>query len=417
MIRFVAPLSGMFIFALASGYLTTLIPLRINATDGNDFLAGLMGTAYYLGLLAGSFRSESIVCRVGHIRSFACFMALLCATVLSLALSENTTSWLVLRFLNGMAVAGIFVVVESWLLCESDSANRGRVLSFYMVSLYGANAIGQLFVGLLDSSSLMPFILIGILLSLSIFPPAMTRIPTPEIEEASTLGFRKLFELTPSGVLGCFAGGLVLGGLYSMLPIYLADLSGSDDYTVALFLAITMIGGMALQFPVGYLSDIIDRRKMLVLVALAGCAICFALILGSHESWLYYPSLFLFGGATFTLYPLAISHGCDHMHPDDIVAGTQGLLLAYSLGSCIGPIFASLFMSHIPEGLMLYFITVMGATGLFFLIRMAYRPAIYTSEEQYFIPVPRTTPIVAQIDPRSDAEEFLESEDTAKPAS
>ena len=410
MTRFAAPLSGMFIFALASGYLTTLVPLRINAADGNDFLAGLMGTVYYLGLLAGSFRSESIVVRVGHIRSFACFMALLCATVLSLALSDNTISWLVLRFLNGMAVAGIFVVVESWLLCESDTSNRGRVLSFYMVSLYGANAIGQLFVGLLDSSSMTPFILIGILLSLSIFPPAMTRIPTPEIEEASTLGFGKLFQLTPSGVLGCFAGGLVLGGLYSMLPIYLADLSGSDDHTVALFLAVTMIGGMALQFPVGYLSDIVDRRKMLILVALAGCAVCFGLIASSHDNWLYYPLLFLFGGATFTLYPLAISHGCDHMHPDDIVAGTQGLLLAYSFGACIGPVIASLFMGHIDEGLMLYFITIMGATGLFFVVRMAYRPAIYTSEEQHFIPVPRTTPIVAQIDPRSDAEELLDTE-------
>lgn len=417
MTRFVAPLSGMFIFALASGYLMTLIPLRINATDGNDFMAGLMGTVYYLGLLAGSFRSENIVSRVGHIRSFSCFMALLCASVLSLALSENTYVWLLLRFINGMAVAGIFVVVESWLLCESDSSNRGRVLSFYMLSLYGANAIGQLFVGFLDSSSLTPFILIGILLSVSIFPPAMTRIPTPEIQEASSLGFRKLYELTPSGVLGCFAGGLVLGGLYSMLPIYLADQSGSDDHTVALFLAVTMIGGMALQFPVGYLSDIIDRRKMLIAVALAGCVVCFGLILTPENSWLNFPLLFLFGGATFTLYPLAISHGCDHMHPDDIIAGTQGLLLAYSFGACIGPVMASLFMEHIPEGLMLYFITIMSITGVFFLIRMAYRPAIYTSEEQHFIPVPRTTPIVAQIDPRSDAEETLDTEEAARPAS
>ncbi|WP_067520401.1 MFS transporter [Endozoicomonas ascidiicola] len=409
MMRFVAPLSGMFIFALASGYLTTLIPLRINANSGDDFLAGLMGTAYYLGLLAGSFRSESIVAAIGHIRSFALFMSVLCATVLSLALSEHTASWLVLRFLNGMAVAGIFVVVESWLLCESNANNRGRVLSFYMVSLYGANAIGQLFVGVLDSSSLTPFILIGILLSLSILPPAINRIPTPEIEQASTLGFRKLFQLTPSGVLGCFAGGLVLGGLYSLLPIYLVKQSGSDDYRVALFLAITMLGGMALQFPVGYLSDIIDRRKVLVAVMLLGCLTCFCLIMTPDNSWLNIPLLFLFGGATFTLYPLAISHGCDHMHPDDIVAGTQGLLLAYSLGACIGPVMASLSMDYIPDGLMAYFIVTLGMTGVFFLARMPYRPVIYSSEEQPFVPVTRTTPVIAQIDPRSEIEEATEA--------
>ena len=207
-----------------------------------------------------------------------------------------------------------------------------------------------------------------------------------------------------------------MGGLYSMLPTYLVDLRGNDDPSVAIFLTTTMLGGMALQFPVGYLSDIIDRRKMLILVGLTGCSACYALILCSHESWLYYPLLFLFGGASFTLYPLAISHGCDHMHPDDIIAGTQGLLLPYSFGACIGPIFASLFMGHIPEGLMLYFIIVMGATSTFILIRLAFRPAIYTSEEQHFIPVPHTTPVIAQIDPRSDAEELLDPEEKTEPA-
>lgn len=411
MTQFLAPLSGMFIFALASGYLTTLIPLRINASDSSDFIAGLMGTVYYLGLLAGSFRSEYIVSQVGHIRSFACFMALLCATILGLAISDNTTLWLILRFLNGMAVAGIFVVVESWLLSESDSSNRGRILSFYMVSLYGANALGQLFIGYIDTYSLMPFILIGILLSLSIFPPAMTRMPVPQIEQPSSLSLLKLFKLTPSGMLGCFAGGLVLGGLYSMLPIYLANLEGSSDKSVAYYMAVTTLGGMCLQFPVGYLSDMIDRRKVLVGTCITGCLFCLGVSVCSDDSLFNYPLLFLLGGAIFTLYPVAISHGCDHMHPDDIVAGTQGLLLAYSLGACIGPMMAAVAMGHLTDGLMLYFVVIMGSTGLFFLVRMPFRPAIYSVEEQNFVPLPITTPVVAQIDPRAEYEDTTASTD------
>lgn len=412
MARFYAPLTGLFFFALASGYLMTLVPLRINASENNDLLAGMMGGIYYLGLLAGSFRTEKVVRRIGHIRSFAGFIALLSASVLSLALFDNMLLWFPLRFLNGMAVAGIFVVVESWLLCESETANRGRVLSFYMVSLYGANALGQLFVGVVDSDTIAPFLLIGILLALSVFPPVMTRIPTPEIEASSSLDLRKLYGLTPSGVLGCLAGGLVLGGLYAMLPIYLAD-RGLDDDSVALFLAVTMAGGMALQYPVGHLSDFMDRRKALVMVALLGCLVCFLLMMVNDNPWMQLTLLFLVGGATFTLYPLAISHGCDHMHPDDIVSGTQGLLLAYSFGACLGPVFASVFMSHFTEGLMIFFIGAMGVTGLFFLVRMRSRPAIYSLDEQPFVPVPRTTPVVAQIDPRSDSEELDDQEQPA----
>ena len=255
-------------------------------------------------------------------------------------------------------------MVESWLLSESDSSNRGRILSFYMVSLHGANAIGQLFIGYIDSYSLMPFILIGILLSLSVFPPAMTRMPTLQIEEPS-LGLLKLFKLTPSGMLGCFAGGLVLGGLYSMLPIYLTNLEGGNDKSVAYYMAVTTLGGMCLQFPVGYLSDMIDRRKVLVAICIAGCLFCLGVSACSDDSIFNYPLLFLLGGAIFTLYPVAISHGCDHMHPDDIIAGTQGLLLAYSLGACLGPVMA-IAMEHLADGLMLYFVAVMGGTGLFF---------------------------------------------------
>ncbi len=404
MLRFLSPLLGLSIFALASGYLMTLIPLRINALHGSDLLAGYMGSIYYIGLLAGSFRSEHLVTLFGHIRSFAAFMALLCASVLSLAIFDSTASWLLLRFLNGLAIAGVFIVVESWLLCESDEKTRGKILSFYMVALYGANAIGQLFVGLIDSLSLMPFIVIGTLLSLSILPPAMSRIPTPELESVSSLNFIKLFKLTPSAIIGCLTGGMILGALYSLLPIHLLEESGSEQ-SVSIQLSITMLGGMLLQYPVGCYSDKIDRRKVLVAISTLGCICCLLYIWFDHDSWINMILLFLIGGTTFTLYPLAISHGCDHLQPEDIVAGTQGLLLAYSTGACIGPVLAASFIKFSGSGLMLYFAVILAIVALFFLMRIPFRPVIYSSDEQSFVPVPRTTPLVAQIDPRSETEE------------
>ena len=383
----------------------TLIPLRISSLEHSNILSGLIGSIYYLGLFSGSFRSERLVNRIGHIRSFAGFMSVFCFSVLLMAIFTDIYSWLILRFINGITVAGIFVVVESWLLCESDVSNRGKILSYYMVSLYGANALGQLFVGLIHSDSLMPFIVIGALLSLSIFPPATTRAPTPELStEESTLNLRALFKLTPSGVTGCFAGGLVLGALYSILPISLLQ-THSDKSEISTLLTITMAGGMILQYPVGYLSDHIDRRKVLIAVALVGTLACVAYILAANSYWLELFLLFLIGGTTFTLYPLSISHGCDHMLPEDTVAGTQGLLLYYSVGACTGPILGSLMARYFDHGLMLYFILTMGGLGLFFMSRLLSRPVIYSSEEQPFIPVPRTTSVVAQLDPRSDIDD------------
>lgn len=401
--RFVSPLSGLFIFSLASGYLMSLIPLRLGGDD-KDILSGFMGSVYYFGLLVGSFRSERMVVRIGHIRSFSVFMALLCSSVLSLAIFDSTFSWLVCRFINGIAVAGIFVVVESWLLCESDQSNRGRILAFYMITLYGANALGQLFVQFIDSSSLMPFILIGAIFSLSILPPSLTRLPTPEIQEESGLNIIALFRQSPSAVVGCITGGMIMGALYSLLPLMLLE-DSNRAYSVATLLAVTMTGGMLLQYPIGRLSDYIDRRKVMAGVSFFGAFCCFFYVWFAGAPWMSAVLLFLAGGAMFTLYPLAISHGVDHMQPGDIVAGTQGLLLGYSAGACVGPIIAAFCMNQIINyGLMIFFIIIMGATGLFFLLRIPYRPIIFTGESTAFIAIPRTTPVTAHIDPRGDAE-------------
>ncbi len=413
--RYFSPLLGLSIFALASGYLMTLIPLRINNSMGGDVLVGYMGGIYYLGLLAGSFRTERTVTRVGHIRSFAAFMALLCSSVLSLAVFDSVAVWLFLRFLNGLAVAGIFVVVESWLLCESDEKDRGRILAFYMVALYGSNALGQLLVEVLDSNSYVPFIVVGILFSLSILPPALTRIPSPELTNNSSISLTKLFRLTPSAMIGCLAGGMVLGALYSLLPVQLMG-EGSEEGTLGLKLGITMLGGMLLQYPVGHYSDSVDRRKVLVAVSMAGCLVSLLYMVFPSQGWFHMLLLFLIGGTTFTLYPLAISHGCDHLQREDIIAGTQGLLLGYSSGSCIGPVIAGYFLHGSENGLMIYFAIIMGLTGLFFLIRIPWRPAIYSSDEQPFVPVPRTTPVVTQIDPRnSELNENDTKEEIEKP--
>jgi MFS family permease len=407
--KFIAPLSGLFIFSLASGYLMTLIPLQQHEIiKASQNLIGLTASAFYFGLLIASFNVETIVTRIGHIRSFAGFMAILCSSTLALGLSENQIIWILLRFIAGMATAGAYVVIESWLLVSSSPKTRGRVVSIYMISLYGAQAIGQIFIGIFPKDSLTPLILIGILLAISICPPVMSRLPHPEIESPSKLNLFKLFKLTPSGFLGCFIAGVVLGAFYGLLPIYSANVLHHSDEKLSWFMTFALFGGMLLQFPVGYLSDYLDRRKVLIGISILGCCLCTMMMLYNSTHTTQLALIFFIGGTAFTLYPVAISHASDHLSANDIVAGAQALLLSYSFGSCIGPLIASRLMDYSDQGLMIFFIASMGFLSLFFIARLFYRPLIYTSEEQSFVPLPRTTPVVSQIDSRVQDTESMQ---------
>lgn len=407
--KFIAPLSGLFIFSLASGYLMTLIPLHQHEViKASQSLIGFTASAFYFGLLVASFSVENIVTRVGHIRSFSGFMAILCSSSLALGLSNNPFVWVLLRFIAGMAVAGGYVVIESWLLVSSNHKTRGRLVSIYMVSLYGAQAIGQIFIGFFSIGSHIPWLIIGILLSASICPPAMSRLPHPEIESPSKLNLLKLLKLTPSGFLGCFIAGVVLGAFYGLLPIYATDVLKHSKEQLSWFMTFALLGGMLLQFPVGYLSDYLDRRKVLIGISILGCILCIMMMLYSSTNFMQLVLIFFIGGTAFTLYPVSISHASDHLQPNDIIAGTQALLLSYSFGSCIGPIIATRVMDASDEGLMIFFIASMGVLSLFFTIRLFYRPLIYTTEEQAFVPLPRTTPVVSQIDSRAQENETIQ---------
>ena len=400
----------MAIFACASGYLATLIPLHIQARLGSNFLLGLLSSVYYLGLLAGSFHTEKLVVRVGHIRCFAGFTALLGASLLLMPMLENNTSWLVLRFINGIGIAGVYVSIESWLLADSNQENRGRLLAIYMISLYGASAVGQLFISYVGIEGYKPFLIIGLLLFISVLPPSITKLPVPEVSEASALNLVKLFCLTPSGMLGAFVSGIILGSLYGFLPVYLTN-EGTSQTLTGHLLGATILGGMLLQYPVGKLSDYLDRRWILVTISALGALVALVIFFinaAEHVTAITLLLVFL-GGATFTLYPVSISHACDHLEKKDIVAGCQALLLSYSVGSCLGPLLASMLIG-VRGGLMIFFASNMIFLAIFFILRTFQRVAIVTGEENAFIAIPGTTPVVAEIDPRGQQPDETEED-------
>jgi MFS family permease len=168
---------------------------------------------------------------------------------------------------------------------------------------------------------------------------------------------------------------------------------------VALFMALLITGGMCLQYPVGKISDLLERRLVLIFLSIGICIVALTLTVFFQSNYLVYGLLFLFGGLTFTLYPVSISYSCDNLDKEDLVPGTQGVLLAYSVGATAGPFIAPQFIHFLGiNGLFIYIACICVILAVF----LGWRKLMVAAKPNLtrFIAVPRTSPITSQLYPK-----------------
>jgi MFS family permease len=341
---FVAPLSALMIIFAGVGMMNTLVALRLEEMGASNTMISIATSIFFVGLTLGSFRIDRFVTRVGHIRSYAVFASIIAITSLLCGMFLSPYLWLVFRFIAGIGIAGLFIVVESWLLALGRKDNRATILAIYMICLYFAISIGQSLLNIWDIETIYPFCLATILASLSVIPLSMTKSKTPVLEEASALTIFKLYKISPAAVVGSFVSGVLASVTHYLLPLAL-DKSGHSVKMISLIMAITIIGGVVFQYPIGRLGDKIDKRKVLFglgfsLTIVSGLAIWFQ----STFPTLFFATIFVFGGLAFALYTIGISYGCDVTDEKDVVAAVGGLVLVYGLGCIIGPLFIPGFM-------------------------------------------------------------------------
>lgn len=408
-LKTISPLFGLFLFVLGQALFITLAGLRLNHDGYSTAIIGLMGFVTNFGYLIGAFRSERFILRVGHIRAFAAFSSAIAASYMLQGLIVNIWLWIPLRFIAGVGISGVFIVIESWLLAEGTQKTRGQVLAIYMVSLYAAQAFGQMLLHLGSVEDLTLFAVASMLASLAVIPLAMTKAPTPQFTEPSTLSIKKMVKLSPNGIIGCVGAGMILSAVYSLMPVYIVEHLSTDEW-VAFFMAVIIFGGMMLQFPVGKASDLISRKKVLFFLSLATIAIALFNIVSFTTGFVTYLAFFLLGGITFTLYPVSISLASDTLEFKDLIAGTQVLLLSYSLGAMIGPLAAPVFMSTLGlDGLFVYFAIVASLMSVLFLFIKEHPSE--AAQEEYFVPIVQTTPVTAELDPRTKEPDIIEDVD------
>ena len=386
------------------GFLTTLLSIRLERLGTSPLLIGLVGTFYFAGLTVGSLRAPGLVDRVGHIRAFTAFVSLFSASTLSYAVFDHPAFWGGLRLIDGFCVAGVYVCLESWLNERAESGARGTVLAGYMIALYIGQALGQFLLNLSDAKPSLPFVVASILISLSASPVALTHISAPAPESGGALPVTKLYAISPLAIVGATVTGLMLGAFYSLGAVYARRL-GMELSAVAVFMSTVIFGGVALQWPLGLLSDRFDRRRVIVL-AFAGtlaAGLGIALIGGPGLPLLILAALF--GGLSFALYPLCAAHANDHLSPEQRVAATGGLVLVYSAGAAAGPLAGAGVMTMAgTQGLFLFIAACAGGALLFGLWRQARALPVPADRQQSYQVLPRTTPMSAALDPHAPEE-------------
>lgn len=350
----IAPVLSLIIIMMGIACLNTFVSLKLSADGFSSLITGISYSVYYAGMMLGAVHLEKVIHSKGHIRSFAMFAAIASTTIMLQSFFAPPIPWLLFRFLTGLAVSGLFIVIESWLLLMASPKTRGSVLSIYMIALYSAQSIGQFGINLVQIDSVMPFNLSLIFCTASIIPVCIMKAAAPTLAESEYINVFYIARKVPLGFLGCLISGLTLGAFYALGPVY-AQSAKFSLMQISLVMSIAILGGMALQYPIGKLSDIFQRRHVIIFVSLGMSATCFFLYFVNMHFGLLLTVLFLYGGFAFTVYPLSITYTCDFFSSAGITAITAGALLIFGFGCIIGPSVAPLFLAILGhKGLFMY---------------------------------------------------------------
>ncbi|HJO14262.1 MAG TPA: MFS transporter, partial [Alphaproteobacteria bacterium] len=394
------------IISTAHGLQGTLLGIRA-IVEGFSFVStGFVVAGYYVGFLAGSILIPILLQRVGHIRVFAALASLASIAILLHSVFLEPISWFFIRILTGISLSGIYVIMESWLNDKSTNKTRGKILSIYMIVTFSFVGLGQLLLNLSDPAKVDLFILVSILLSFSLLPILLSITDAPNFDNPKRLTLKELYILTPLGFVGAFFIGLAHSAIFGYGAVY-AIAKGFSTFEISIFMIIVSTFGAILQWPIGYLSDRIDRRIILVGVTLIASCLSIFIVASSYLSLIiFFIILAFYAGMSLPMYSLAVAHTNDFLQPDEIVAASSSMAILVGIGAILGPIIASFFMKGIgPDGFFAYLFIVHLLFGLFGLYRMGKRAKPADIESQY-VPLPRNISAVGmELNPKVESTE------------
>ena len=413
-------LFGVALLALGNGLQGTLLGVRASLEDFGPVVTGVVMSAYSVGLLVGSFETPKLISQVGHIRVFAAFASIISTAALVFSIAVTPVTWLILRFMTGICMSGLYIVAESWLNQASSNENRGKLLSIYMTITFSFMGIGQLLMNVADPSGFILFILVSALVSIALVPISLSRTEAPRTETPRSIGIAQIYRRSPLAVVACFGNGLAQSAFFSMGAVYciLQEFSIAET---SILMGLPLIGVVLSQYPMGILSDSFDRRKILTIFTFLSAGLALVCLAAAKVSFVgLAAAIALFGSISLPLYSLAIAHANDNMETDELLGAAGKLVLIFGTGASAGPFIAGAAMQQVgPQGFFIYLGVIYVLIGMFAVYRMTQREALPLEEQgDYMLVVPRSSSVavaavVEQLDASSDEEASEEGSERA----
>lgn len=359
-------LSGVALLMGAIGLQSSLVALRATTEGFASLAVGVISSAYFLGFLVGARLSASWIGRVGHVRAFGAFASIGSAMVLIHVLAISVPVWIVARFLSGVCLSGLVVIIESWLNSSTPRELRGRVLSTYMTINLGGYALGQFLLAAAPIESFELFAVVSLLLSAAMLPVILSRRSNPQIISVDPLPLQRLFFRAPGGVVASAMAGLTWGAIGGYSVVVAAQ-AGLGRFRVTLFVSSFLVGHLLLEAVIGAVSDRMDRRMVIMGVAAGGTAFSLtAAVLTGMPTFLIVLGVAI-GATTLPLYSLSIALTGDRLDPSEMVSAAGTLVRVNGVGAALGPVLAAVMTSS-PLGVSGFYVLIASGTTVVVLV-------------------------------------------------
>jgi len=406
-----ALLLGMLFLMVGNGLQGTLLGVRGGIENFSTFTLSIVMSAYFVGFLGGSRITPELIRRVGHVRVFAALASFISAVLILYPVVVHPVAWALGRVVIGFCFAGVYVTAESWLNNSSNNENRGQALSLYVIVQMTGVVTAQGLLAMGDPSGYILFVISSVLVSISFAPILLSISPTPAFDTTKSMSLRELYQLSPLSVVGMFILGGVFSAQFAMAAVY-GTVAGFSLGQISMFVASIYVGALLFQFPIGWISDRMDRRVLILAISLLGGVAAMLGYLFENNFTLLLAASFLVGGMGNPLYALLIAYANDYLEPEDMAAASGGLMFVNGLGAILGPLSIGWIMGQIGAGgFFLFLAALMFILASYAVYRMTQRPAIPVEETGSYAPITSTaSPVAMELAQEVFIETALEEE-------
>ncbi|MEM6276277.1 MAG: MFS transporter [Pseudomonadota bacterium] len=392
-----ALLLGMGLLMVGNGLQGTLLGVRGDLEGFSTLEMSIVMSAYFLGFLGGSRATPELIRRVGHVRVFAALGSMISAILILYPVLTDPIAWALGRVIIGFCFSGVYVTAESWLNNATTKENRGQALSLYMIVQMGGIVAAQGIIGFGDPSGYVLFIIQSVLISLAFAPILLSIAPTPAFERTKPMTLPQLMKASPLGCMGMFLLGGVFAANFGMSAVF-GTLAGLTVQQISIFVAAIYVGALVLQYPIGWFSDRMDRRRLILVCAALGGAVSLAAFLLPLSFPVILVAGFIVGGTSNPLYSLLVAYTNDFLDYEDMASASGGLVFINGLGAIAGPLITGWAMGALgPSGYFAFIAFLMLGMAVYALYRMTRRASLYGEEDYEAVTYAPVSPVASPV--------------------